>query len=91
MKQSTNPLRVRRGAATVEFALVAPVFLTMILGVTEVSRMFEMQNQLQVAAREGARTGVMDRTGLTSAGQMVTDAGEPPLTRYARCVVDVQP
>jgi Flp pilus assembly protein TadG len=65
-----NPFsRARRGAATVEFALVAPVFLAMILGVTETSRMFEVQNQLQVAAREGARTAVMDRTGLTSAGQ----------------------
>jgi Flp pilus assembly protein TadG len=41
----------------------------MILGTTEVSRMFEMQNQLQLAAREGARTAVMDRNGLTAAGQ----------------------
>jgi Flp pilus assembly protein TadG len=60
---------VRRGTATVEFAIVAPVFLAMILGVTEVSRMFEVQNQLQVAAREGARTAVMDRNGLVTGGQ----------------------
>ena len=59
----------RRGAVTVEFALMAPVFLVMVLGVTETARMFEMQNQLQVAAREGARMAAMDRTGLTSQGQ----------------------
>lgn len=59
----------RRGAVTVEFALMAPVFLVMVLGVTETARMFEMQNQLQVAAREGARLAAMDRTGLTSQGQ----------------------
>jgi Flp pilus assembly protein TadG len=57
----------------VEFALVAPVFLAMVMGVTEVSRLFELQNQLQVAAREGARTAVMDRSNLGSAGQSTND------------------
>jgi len=59
----------RRGAVTVEFALIAPVFLTLILGVTEASRLFELQNQLSVAAREGARMAAMDRSGLVNEGQ----------------------
>ncbi len=58
----------RRGAVTVEFALIAPVFLTLILGVTEASRLFELQNQLAVAAREGARMAAMDRSGLVNEG-----------------------
>jgi Flp pilus assembly protein TadG len=59
----------RRGTVTVEFAIVAPVFLTLLLGVTEASRLFEMRNQLAIAAREGARMAAMDRSGLVSEGQ----------------------
>lgn len=59
----------RRGAVTVEFALIAPVFLVLTLGVVEVSRMFELQNQLSVAAREGARMATMERSGLVPEGQ----------------------
>ena len=61
--------RSRRGTATVEFAMVAPVFLTLLLGVTETSRLFETRNQLAVAAREGARMAAMDRSGIVADGQ----------------------
>ncbi len=66
-----NPVtrRVRRGAVTIEFALMAPVFLVLVLGVTETSRMFEVKNQLAVAAREGARMAAMERSGLVADGQ----------------------
>jgi Flp pilus assembly protein TadG len=67
--QLRHKRRVRRGTATVEFAMVAPVFLAMVLGVTETSRMFEVKNQLAVAAREGARTAAMERSGLVADGQ----------------------
>lgn len=68
MNQSKQS-QARRGAATVEFALVAPVFLALVLGVTETSRIFEVKNQLAVAAREGARMAAMDRSGLVAEGQ----------------------
>jgi Flp pilus assembly protein TadG len=58
---------------TVEFAFVAPVFLTIMLGVTQVSRLFDVQNQLAVAVREGARLAAMDRTGMLSDGQTTND------------------
>jgi Flp pilus assembly protein TadG len=64
-----TPPPPRRGAVTVEFALMAPVFLVLVLGVTETARMFDLQNQLQVAAREGARMAAMDRAGLVGEGQ----------------------
>lgn len=61
--------RTRRGAAAVEFAIVAPVFVAIVLGVSQASRLFEAQNQMAVAVREGARLAAMDRTGLLSEGQ----------------------
>ena len=61
-----------RGAVTVEFALMAPIFLTMVMGVTEASRLFDVQNQMNSAAREGARLAAMDRTGLSGAGTGVS-------------------
>jgi hypothetical protein len=66
-------MRRRRGAAAVEFAIVAPVFVVIVLGVAESSRLFEVQNQLALAARGGARLGAMDRTGLLEEGQTTND------------------
>jgi len=61
--------RVRKGAVAVEFAIVAPVLLAIMFGMIQYGKAFEMQNQLQVAAREGARFASMDHTGMLSAGQ----------------------
>jgi hypothetical protein len=58
----------RRGAAAVEFAIIAPLLVTIVLGVAEASQLFEAQNQLAVAVREGARLAAMDRTGMLAEG-----------------------
>jgi len=55
----------RRGAAVVEFAVVAPVFITLVFGMIEYGRMVMVQQMLTNAAREGARMGVLD--GATTA------------------------
>lgn len=48
--------RLRRsGTAAVEFALVLPLFLSLLLGAWEVGRMIEVQQILNNAARDGAR------------------------------------
>jgi len=39
----------------------------------ELTRMFEVQNLLDTAAREGARLGAMDREGLLQDGQSTND------------------
>ena len=44
-----------RGAAAVEFALILPVLLLMVLGMLEFSRAYNAQISLSGAAREGAR------------------------------------
>ena len=45
-----------RGAAAVEFALVLPVLVLMLLGLIEFSILFNTQISLTNAAREGARS-----------------------------------
>jgi Flp pilus assembly protein TadG len=55
----------RRGAAVVEFAVVAPVFITLVFGMIEYGRMVMVQQMLTNASREGARVGVLD--GATTA------------------------
>ena len=50
----------RRGAAAVEFALVAPVFFLMVFGMIEFGRMVMVQQVITNASREGARLAVLD-------------------------------
>jgi Flp pilus assembly protein TadG len=74
----SRPAR-RRGSSTVEFAVVAPVLLTFILGIIEVGRLVMVAQVDTNAAREAARyaaqgkadTATVDtytRTYLTAAG-----------------------
>ncbi len=63
----------RRGAAVVEFAVAAPLLVIMVFGMVEASRLYEMQSQLLMAAREGARLAAMERTGILGAGQSLND------------------
>lgn len=50
----------RRGAAAVEFAVVAPVFLLLVFGMIEYGRMVMVQQIITNASREGARVAVLD-------------------------------
>ena len=49
----------RRGAAVVEFAVVAPVLLLFVLGIIEFGRMVMAQQLITNAAREGARIAIV--------------------------------
>ena len=44
-----------RGAAAVEFALVMPVLLSLVVGIAEFGRAYNVQATLSGAAREGVR------------------------------------
>jgi hypothetical protein len=48
----------QRGAAAVEFALIVPLLVSMLLGVIDFGIAFGQNISLQGAAREGARQGV---------------------------------
>jgi len=63
----------RFGAVAVEFAVVAPMLLAITLGLVELSRVFDIQNTMETAAREGARFASMDRTGMLEEGASAND------------------
>lgn len=58
--------RARRGAAMLEFAIVAPVLLALLLGIVEVARFFFLYHMLLTAVREGARLGAVTPMGTTA-------------------------
>jgi hypothetical protein len=55
--------RDRSGQALVEFALVVPIFMLLVMGVIEFGRAWNLQQTMTEAAREGARrAAVFDPT-----------------------------
>jgi Flp pilus assembly protein TadG len=64
-KRELKLRKQRKGAAAVEFALVAPVFVLLVFGMIEYGRMVMVQQVITNASREGARRAVLD--GVTSA------------------------
>lgn len=65
----THPEKNRRGAVAVEFAFIAPMLLAIVLGLIELTRVYDAQYLLQTAAREGARFAALDREGLLNDGE----------------------
>src|SRR3954451_18844471 len=61
----------RRGAAVVEFAVVAPVFFLLVFGIIEYGRMVMVQQLITNASREGARRGVLDGATTTEVTTVV--------------------
>lgn len=62
MKRSSSPAPKSRaqgrdrGSAAVEFALVAPILLSLVVGIVEFSYTYNLQISVTQAAREAART-----------------------------------
>jgi Flp pilus assembly protein TadG len=54
--------RGERGAAAVEFALILPILILLVLGLIEFSRVYNIQISLSNAAREGARTMAVENS-----------------------------
>jgi Flp pilus assembly protein TadG len=61
----------RRGAATVEMAVVLPVFVTIMLGMIEFGRALMVGQLVTNAAREGARLAVINGTVNTDVSTQV--------------------
>ena len=72
----------RRGAVTVEFAFVAPLFVTMFVGLTQVCYLLQVQNQFAMAAREGARSAVYERNAFEGNGQSTNERVEQDVRRF---------
>ncbi|QDV83381.1 TadE/TadG family type IV pilus assembly protein [Planctomycetes bacterium TBK1r] len=69
-----NALRRRRkGAAAVEFALVAPFLILLVLGIIEFGRGMMVQQLLTNASREGAREAALPDATADSVKQKVVE------------------
>lgn len=53
-----NPVKNNRGAALVEFAIVLPLLLLLLVGIIEFGLLFYNKQVLTNASREGARAGI---------------------------------
>ncbi len=76
MLASRRPRR-ERGSAVVEFALVVPVLLILVLGIAEFGRAYQVQTMLSAAAREGARAMALQNS--VSAARSTTRSFFPAL------------
>jgi hypothetical protein len=74
---------LQRGVATIEFAIVAPVLLLLLFGVTEVGRALVRYNTLTKAVQDGARFAAGEAL-LGTTGQVMVDGA---LTTQVRNVV----
>ena len=70
------------GAAAVEFALILPVLVLMIVGMIEFSRLYNVQISLSNAAREGARVmAIYNSSGQAQSAAVAAAPGlNPALT-----------
>ncbi|HSP76594.1 MAG TPA: TadE/TadG family type IV pilus assembly protein [Cryobacterium sp.] len=71
-----------RGSAVVEFVLVIPFLIGLVLGVVELSRVYNVQISLSNAAREGARTMAIhnDPARAKAAASLAAPSVNPALT-----------
>ncbi len=81
----------KSGAAIVEFAIVAPVFFLLVLGMIEFGRMVMVQQVLTNASREGARVAVLDGTTPQEVFSRVQSLLEPAGIRGAEILLDPNP
>lgn len=61
-RKSLRPGRGDRGAAFLEFAIIVPILLTLVMGIVEFGRAYNVVVSLQGAAREGARVLALGNT-----------------------------
>jgi Flp pilus assembly protein TadG len=71
-----------RGAAAVEFAILAPVLVMLLLGIMEFGRAYNAQASLSSAAREGVRVMAIsnDQTAARTAAKNTAVSLQPALT-----------
>ncbi len=73
--------RNNKGTTVVEFALVLPIFLLLVLGIFDFGRYFFVEHTLQYATREGMRLALVGRR---------LDDGGNPMTREASIIKTIK-
>ncbi|MGJ6981269.1 TadE family protein [Aestuariimicrobium soli] len=72
--------RDSRGAAAVEFAIIAPILITLLLGVMEFGYQFVLAGATASAAREGARAAAVSDSQANGAAAATNRMSTVPLT-----------
>ncbi|KHL05049.1 TadE/TadG family type IV pilus assembly protein [Sinomonas humi] len=75
-----------RGAAAVEFALLLPALLLLVLGILDFGRIFSAQQTLTYAARAGARVMALQNSqsaAVTAAQTAASPLGQLPASSFA--------
>lgn len=65
---------LRRGAAAVEFAFVAPLLIILVLGCIEFSRVLMVKNMLGQAAIAGSRVAILDGSTFSDVSKRVLES-----------------
>jgi Flp pilus assembly protein TadG len=87
-------IRPERGAAAVEFAIVAPLLFMLVFGIIDFGFGFHSWNAIENAAREGARVGATDAsptnkvTDITARVQSATNFLSGPVAVSVTCSIN---
>ena len=78
----TEKAHKNKGNSLIEFALILPLFLLLVLGIVDFGRYFFVQHTIQFATREGMRLALV--------GRRLPDGGGNPMTREASIIQTIR-
>ena len=84
-------LRDQKGQALVELALILPILLLIIFGITEFGRAWYIENALTNAAREGARRASISSSNPLNAAQLESYVKESIPFDQTGIVINITP
>lgn len=90
-RASRRRLRADAGAATVEFALIAPLFFMLVAGVLTFGRALHTQLELSTGAQEGARVLFTGGTDAQARDAVVAAAAVTPALTTGDVAVSERP
>lgn len=88
-RRKTGFFKDERGTSLIEFAILGPVFIILILGTLNLGIMMTVQNALEAAVREASRYGVMGQgeSGLTRS-QSILQVIQQASSDYSGGIID---